>query len=172
MRLRKKYLNKEVLNINLSCNALKQKGIKQHSACQFLFSCLSVLRTTLDLVSFLAALSHLRPPPRLQTLLHSLLPFLVVYLLIYLFGYIRSQLQHAQSSLHHGGSFLATHGLQLQCSGLVAPRHVGSQFPHQGLDLRETPALQGRFLTTGPSGKSFSASFLLLHFCPVIRQLL
>ena len=40
-----------------------------------------------------------------------------------------------------------------QCTGVVALRHLGSQFPDQGSNPRP-PALEGRLLTTGPPGKS------------------
>ena len=41
---------------------------------------------------------------------------------------------------------------KLQCEGLVAPSHVGF-VSRQGIEPA-SPALQGGFLTTGPSGKS------------------
>ena len=47
---------------------------------------------------------------------------------------------------------------QLRCSGPVAPQPVESQFPDQPVESQfpdpMSPALQGRFLTTGSPGKS------------------
>ena len=42
----------------------------------------------------------------------------------------------------------------------VAPRHVGILVPQPGIEPM-TPALQGRFLTTGPPGKSPGLLFVL-----------
>ena len=85
----------------------------------------------------------------------SLPTFSVWYpFIIYLFSCVGSY-------LHHGGFFASVHRLsscgilvqQLGHTGLVTSRLVGSQFPNQGLNPR-SPALQDRFLTTGPPGKS------------------
>ena len=57
----------------------------------------------------------------------------------YLLGCIRSQLQYVGSSLRHGDLLwctlysCGTWAQQLQCPGLVALQHVGSQFPYQEL---------------------------------------
>lgn len=40
----------------------------------------------------------------------------------------------------------------LWCARLVAPQYVGPSSPNQRYNL--SPALQGRFFTTGPPGKS------------------
>ena len=81
---------------------------------------------------------------------------------IYLFGCVGSQLQHAGSSLHHGGSFIVMHGLSkcgawaLEHSGsltaghrLSCPEACGILVPQPGIQPT-SPALQGRFLTSGP----------------------
>ena len=47
--------------------------------------------------------------------------------------------------------------LLLWHSGLVAPQHVGSQFPNQGSNPHP-PALEGRFFTTGPPGSPLMES--------------
>ena len=41
----------------------------------------------------------------------------------------------SRSLLHHAGSYIVAHGLQLWCAGFVASWHVGSQFPNQGSTL-------------------------------------
>lgn len=120
VRLREKYLNKEILNINLSYNALKQKGIKQHSCYQVLCSSLSVVSKTSNLVSFLAASPCLRPPPRLQTFLSSLLPS---------FYFILSC--HQVASASHCG-FLCPNWLGL-CSFLSPKFHVALEDKQSGL---------------------------------------
>ena len=105
----------------------------------------------------------------------------------FIFGCVRFQLRHGGSSLQHVGfSLVVAHGLsscrarapermgsvvvacglsrcgpcvqQLRHAGLVAPQHVGSQFPDQGLNLCPLH-WGGRFLTTGPPGKSQPSSF-------------
>ena len=80
-----------------------------------------------------------------------------------------SSLHHAGSSLHHEGSFVATHRL-CSCStqpsncGTLVPEHMTSVAAARGLSFfaacgilvpqpeteSMSPALQGRFLTTGP----------------------
>ena len=77
-------------------------------------------------------------------------------LITFFFGRNGSQLWHARFSLNHIGCFVAAHGLLLghMCSvfwhlGLVAPFLVSQP----GFEP-SSPALKGRFLTTGPSGKS------------------
>ena len=47
------------------------------------------------------------------------------------------------------------------CVGLAAQPHVGSQLPHKGFEPA-SPALQGRFLTPGPPGKSLGCFFFSL----------
>ena len=80
-----------------------------------------------------------------------------------------SSLHHAGSSLHHEGSIFATHRL-CSCStqpsncGTLVPEHMTSVAAARGLSFfaacgilvpqpeteSMSPALQGRFLTTGP----------------------
>ena len=50
---------------------------------------------------------------------------------------------------------------RLWCAGLVAQLHVRSQLPHKGFEPA-SPALQGRFLTPGPLGKSLGCFFFFL----------
>ena len=54
-------------------------------------------------------------------------------------------------SRHVGFSSCGTQAQQLWCTGLVAPRHVGSS--HTRVEP-VSPALAGGFLTTAPPGKS------------------
>ena len=74
----------------------------------------------------------------------------------------------------HGLSYCGMWALSLRQAGLAALWHVGSYFPK---DQTVSPALGGRFLTTGPPGKSlasFSYSALQLpklgRFGPDIPQ--
>ena len=67
--------------------------------------------------------------------------------------FLFSKFGHVESQLQHVGYFVAAHGLQLWRVGLVAPRHVGISVRRPGMEPA-SPALQGRFLTTGPPGKS------------------
>ena len=65
----------------------------------------------------------------------------------------------AESSLPCTGfSHCGEWARQLQHSGLIAPRHVGSQFSDQR-SKPTSPVLQGRFLTTWPPGKSLIGQF-------------
>ena len=57
--------------------------------------------------------------------------------------------------LTSAGSVVVTHGLGCSLSGILVPR------PRTEL---ESPALQGRFLTTGPAGKSPCFNLLNLVF--------
>ena len=66
----------------------------------------------------------------------------LVFFFIYLFCCVGSQLWHTGSLLQQAGfSPVVAHGLQsaraqqLYPADLVAPRHVGSQFPNLGLNL-------------------------------------
>ena len=54
--------------------------------------------------------------------------------------------------------------LKLQHKSLVVLRHVGSQFPNQGLNQPTSPKLQGKFVTTGSPGKCLIMDFLALMF--------
>ena len=65
---------------------------------------------------------------------------------IYLFGCIGSQLQHARSLLQSTGCLVVAH--RLSC-----PVACGILVPQPGIKPM-SPALQGRFLTTEPPGKS------------------
>ena len=101
---------------------------------------------------------------------------------IYLFGCVGSQLQHSESSLLHAGFFVeacglfvAVHGLSSSC-GTRASECTGSVAAARGLGCHTacgilvpqpgiepvSPALEGRFLTTGPLGKSQRQHYLLL----------
>ena len=66
-------------------------------------------------------------------------------------GRVSSPLQHT-SSLGHVGSFAAVHTLAVAC-GLSCSTAGGVLVPRPGFEPR-SPSLQGRFLTTGPPGKS------------------
>ena len=103
------------------------------------------------------------------------------YLFIYLFGCFGSQLRHTGSFVVARGLFqlqcagfslVVAHGLpsvraqQLQCVGLVALWHVGSQLSSGmwGLsfpiwDQTCVPCIEGGFLTTGSPGKSQDWSY-------------
>ena len=99
--------------------------------------------------------------------------FCFLKILIYLFDCFSSQLYHAGSSLHHEGSFIVTHRpcscrSQPSNCGKLVPEHVSSVAVAQGLSFFAacgilvpqpeseplSPALQGRFLTTGPPEQS------------------
>ena len=85
-------------------------------------------------------------------------------LLFYFYGCVRSQLQRMGSSLHHVGSPDATQRFQSRLSTCSTACRIS--FPRPGME-RTFPALQGRFLTTGPLGKSqeqkFKRHFLCLY---------
>ena len=77
----------------------------------------------------------------------------------YLFDCLRSQSQYTGSSLHHEGSFVPTHVLKLWSMGSVVvacrlgcTEACGIFILQPGIEPT-SPALQGRFLTTGPRGK-------------------
>ena len=53
---------------------------------------------------------------------------------------------------------VAAHGPQLWRVGLVASRHVGILFHRPGMEPA-SPVLPGRFLTTGPPGRSPTMRF-------------
>ena len=104
-----------------------------------------------------------------------------IYLFMYLFGCVRSQLQHVGSQLQHAGSllqhvrsFVVVCGLFIVACGLLSSCGAGA-LEHAGLVVAArrlscftacgilvpqpgikptSPALEGRFLTTGPPGKS------------------
>ena len=79
----------------------------------------------------------------------TLLSFFNLKFSIYLFGCIGSQLPHT-------GSFPAV-SLVVVC-GLSCPLACGILVPRPGIELM-SPALEGRFLTTAPPGKSLCYSF-------------
>ena len=83
---------------------------------------------------------------------------------------VGSSLRYVGSLLLRVGSFVTAHGLsswhtqaqQLWCEGgLSCPMAWGILFSPPGTEP-VAPALQGRFLTTGPSGKSQTFFFLIL----------
>ena len=65
---------------------------------------------------------------------------------MYLFIWLHWALVEAGSSLRHAGSFAVA-------PGLSCPTAHGILVPQAGNEP-ESPALEGRFLTAGPSGKS------------------
>ena len=82
------------------------------------------------------------------------------YLFIFFifFGCIGSLLRHSGFSLVVACSLQGEQAQQLWCLGLIAPRHVGSQFPDQGLNLHPLHWKVDSF-TTGPPEKSPAALF-------------
>ena len=87
-------------------------------------------------------------------------------------------MHHAGSSLWHAGSLVAAGGLLSSC-GAQAPECAGSvvaarrlscstargiSFPRPGIEP-SSPALEGRFVTTGPPGKSPYISFMCTTLC-------
>ena len=91
---------------------------------------------------------------------------------IYLFGSVGSSLCHVGSSLLRVGSFVIAQGLSswdtqaqwLWCEGGLSHSMAwGVLFSPPGTESVSS-ALQGRFLTTGPSGKSQTFFLILLKF--------
>ena len=102
----------------------------------------------------------------------------LTFIYLFIFGCIRSQVQHTGSSLQHAGSFVGIHRLFIAVRGLLsscgawAAERMGSVVAAHGLSCPAacgllvsrpgikctSPALEGRFLTTGPPGKSLKWS--------------
>ena len=106
--------------------------------------------------------------------------FLNIYLL-FIFSCAGSWLQHAGSFIAMLGLFVAEHGLFSSCgmwdsehmspvvvahrlsnNGVLAqlPHSMWNLSPPQGSNL--SPALESRFLTTGPTGNSFHINFKII----------
>ena len=99
-------------------------------------------------------------------------PSLASQIFIYLLGCVRSYLQHPGTSLKHAGSFTVVQGPVSNC-GAQAPESMDSVVEMHGLSCMAcvgklsfrpgiepvSPALDGGFLTTGPSGRSLSFSY-------------
>ena len=63
-------------------------------------------------------------------------------------------MQHAGSLLRHVGSFVAVLSCSVACGIFVPPPGIEPM----------SPALKGRFLTTGPPGKSLLVDFFFFFF--------
>ena len=84
----------------------------------------------------------------LDSLHHSLHIGICIFLKIYL-------------NLSASGLSCSTQGLSSWCEGLSCPT-CGILVPQPGTELTSL-ALEGRFLTTGPPGKSHQESVILMH---------
>ena len=80
-----------------------------------------------------------------------------IFFLMYLFGCIRSELQHAGSLLHHMSLSQGIPSCGSRASRLSCFKACGILVPQPGIEP-VSPALPGRFLTTGPPGKSLGGS--------------
>ena len=95
----------------------------------------------------------------------SSLPSFLPFFLPSLFGCIGSSLQHRGTWLHHTESFVLALGLSSLVHKLNCSKACRILVPGPGIKPA-SPALRGRFLTTGLPGKSQDRAFKREHQCP------